>query len=82
MQASERQGSSHIFWRPTPRTPAQEHAWRWLWTRLLSPPVELTPETRQPQEDTPGATTSAAVASGRHIWSECGNGSTNHSEPQ
>ena len=62
-------------------TPVQRQAWRQLWARLLSD-GQTEPETRQPQEETPGATTSAAVASGRHIWSECRNDSTNHSEPQ
>jgi hypothetical protein len=52
-----------VTWHTTPPTPAQLAAWRQLWARLLGH-VEPAPETRQPQEDTPGASNDTAVISG------------------
>jgi hypothetical protein len=62
MKPSER--PCPITWRQECPTPAQLTAWRQLWARLLGY-VTPDPETRQPQEDTPGAVDGATVTSGR-----------------
>jgi hypothetical protein len=55
--------------------PAQRAAWDKLWTRLLGQPA---PETRQPQEDTPGAVDGATVHGGHNLVKEQNNDSTHH----
>jgi len=54
----------HITWRQESPTPAQRAAWDKLWTLLLGQPG---PETRQPQEDSPGAVDGATVSGGRNL---------------
>jgi hypothetical protein len=62
-----------ITWRQEPHTPAQRAAWDKLWTRLLG---HISPETRQPQEDTPGAIDGATVSGGHNLLQEQDNDST------
>jgi hypothetical protein len=71
VQPSER--PCHITWRQEPPTPAQLAAWHQLWARLLGHPG---PETRQPQEDTPGAVDGATVSGGHNLLNEQDNDST------
>ena len=67
-----------VIWRNTPPTPAQEQAWRKLWTRLLGH-VDPTPETPQPQDPVgPRAAKSATVGSGHNLLSEQFDDSTHH----
>ena len=76
MQQSERE--CHITWHPTPPTPAQEQAWRWLWARLLGH-IAPGPETPQPQDlRGPEAATVATVDSGHNFLSELVNDNTPH----
>jgi hypothetical protein len=67
-----------ITWNPTPPSPAQLVAWRHLWDRLLSGHVKPAPETRQPQEESPGAIDGATVSSGHNLLKEQDNDSTHH----
>ena len=51
-----------MTWLDTPLTPAQRAAWAWLWTRPLG---HVDPsQKREPQDQDPGASNVAAVASG------------------